>query len=466
MTRKLVALLILAFALGEAAPAEAREQARLTGRLNVDTRTGSLAGNLCVTRTGPVRRFLLANGLNVREVTDATSGKDYAFDVEMMDNADGDATTYTLAENDSADGICVEFVGLYPVFHLDAGEAAAGDWKGRVAFDGRTVRATEQTRFYPVVLQSNGGQLDQLAYDIEVTCATCRAIYLNGSAPVRGRRAHLVSSVRRPLLLYAGDFPVSRYAGSYFVGAEASPASARVLGEELAQIASAHRSYLGLPIEDSPVLLSFASVQRSQPVGKIAWAFASWPTLATSGRLSFDEVVSRMSDEHFKRFQLHYLAHEMAHYYFYERYNPRGPLRWFMMESTAEYLAAVAVRRLQGEAAYEERLGYYVEGARLDVKPLDRVTAPEEINENYRYNVGPLLWVAMSNTLGKDVVRDTLAEFARAPPDADVDYAMLRRRLITAGARVTDVQRFEAECLHTPLPPRCLALAGVSAGAH
>jgi hypothetical protein len=80
----------------------------------------------------------------------------------------------------------------------DEGERAAADWSGLIAFDGRTVRATEQTRFYPTPLDvETGEELDQQAYDVEVAC---RGIYWNGSAPAQGPLGASVPSVTQSSL--------------------------------------------------------------------------------------------------------------------------------------------------------------------------------------------------------------------------------------------------------------------------
>jgi hypothetical protein len=101
------------------------------------------------------RAFLLARGLNVREVRDS-AGR--VLRAERADTgAEDDAERYTFADTSAAGRFCVAYVGAYPVYRVDAGERAASDWKGQIAFDGRTVRAAEQTRFYPVAVDSATG---------------------------------------------------------------------------------------------------------------------------------------------------------------------------------------------------------------------------------------------------------------------------------------------------------------------
>ncbi len=454
--RWLLALLALAASEG-ATPASqpAADQPRVEGTLEVNPQTGLFSGALCVRGVGPVRRFLLTRGLNIRAVRDAATNQSYGFDVELKENADGDAETYTLDNNASANGVCVDYVGLYPVYRLEAGERAASDWKGMIAFDGRNVRATEQTRFYPVVLRENGEQLNQLTYDIDVRCPTCTAIYMNGSAPQQGQRAHFVSSTPRPLLLYAGDFPISSDDGVYFIGASASPAAARSLSSGLAAIRAAHEAYMGVPIQDHPAMLSFAVVSREGQ-----WDFTTWPTIASSGGMTFDELARGGRSGRFSPQQERYMAHEMAHYYFGTLYRPRGKMRWFMLESTAEYLSAIAVRRLQGQAAYRARLRSFATYAPTNPTPLNQIATPDDIDVDYRYSLGPMLWVAMANALGESVVQRTLIDFVRHPPQEDVDYVLLRTRLVAAGAGEAGLQRFETACLQAPLPAACNALAG------
>ncbi len=126
---------------------------KLDGRIETDPATGVLRGDICLSKLPQQKSysFLLNRGLNIREIRDADSGKPLEYDGFYNATNIGDATRYEVKNGIGAGGFCVNYVGAYPVYRVDAGERSELDWKGQIAFDGRTVRAAEQTRFYPVV---------------------------------------------------------------------------------------------------------------------------------------------------------------------------------------------------------------------------------------------------------------------------------------------------------------------------
>ncbi|GAM98497.1 hypothetical protein U91I_02130 [alpha proteobacterium U9-1i] len=366
-------LLIAVLAAVVLAPLAAAQTPQLTGRIDVDPRVGLLSGDLCVRGTSGASTFLLNRGLNIRGVRNAATSQALSFDGFYNAQNRGDATPYAV-EGDAHEGFCVSYVGAFPVYRVDDGERAANDWKGQIAFDGRTVRAAEQTRFYPVPIDAEtGDELDQLAYDIEINCARCRSIYWSGAAPVRGSRARFASDTPRMLLLYAGDFPFTSVEGAHFVGASVSPAAANTIRTGLRAIEAAHEAYLGAEMIDEPSMLSFAALGgENRALGNNTWGFATWPTIASDGRMSFDAMAEGGPPGRLAPGRERYLAHEMAHHFFGARYTPRGPLRWFLLESTAEFLASRAVRTMQGEEAYMALLRDYARQSPAEVVPLNQ----------------------------------------------------------------------------------------------
>lgn len=437
----------------------------ITGWIETDPATGYLAGDICIAATPSALggSILLHRGLNVRGVRNAVTGAPLSFDGYYDARNIGDATPYEVAQGAADQGVCVSYVGAFPVVHVDAGERTTDDWKGNIAFDGKTVRAAEQTRFYPTLRDAAGVEHQQVTYDVEVRCTGCKTIFWNGSAPVAGDRARFTSDRPRLLMLYAGDLPFSTIDGVHFVGAEVSADAAAFVGTSFAAIARIHEDYLGVAMEDHPSLLSFAALggRASRKLGVNTWGFATWPTIASDGRLPFDKLAPRGADGSLAAGSQRYFAHEMAHHYFGVRYAPRGPLRWFMLESTAEYLAARAIRTLRGEAAYQGLLAGYVRNSPTAVIPLDQVTDVGQIDGDYRYALGPLLLAALERRIGEEPLRRALTSFITNPPSQEVDYSYLRARLIAAGATEASLAVFEKACLKPTLDDACKAEAGI-----
>ena len=90
---------------------------------------------------------------------------------------------------------------------MDDGERATDDWKGLIAFNGTTVCASEQTRFYPVPEDSTSGiALEAVSCRLDVSCSDCPSLYVNWREPTNGPRATFVSEFPRPLMVYTGAF--------------------------------------------------------------------------------------------------------------------------------------------------------------------------------------------------------------------------------------------------------------------
>jgi hypothetical protein len=434
--------------------------ADLTGNFDVNPSTGLFKGHVCISGNvaAGAENFVLNRGLNIRSVTDAATGELIEFDRADTPRSN-DAMKYELDHPVSAAGFCVDYVGAFPVYHVDAGEGGASDWKGLIAFDGRSVRATDQTRFYPVVVDTkSGAEIDSMRYSVRVRCNGCRTIYMNGSAPAPGPVAQLASALPRQLFLYAGNFPARTLAGAHFVGVPVTTAEAKALSDDMRAIGLVHQDYLQFPFGDTASFLSFASVARSHKIGKIYFQFVVWPTIAMDGRVPFKTLLSPETG-HMLPDSKRYLAHEAGHYYFGTLYQPHGPLRWFLLESTAEFLSMKYVRRTQGEEAFRKLWDDHVSDAvkLADLIPLDRVTDPEQIGDKYRYQLGPLLLFELERYVGAQTVRRALTDLVRERPSAETDYKLFADRLINAGARRKGLDAFARDCLVPQVGTNCLA---------
>lgn len=424
-----------------------RVQPQLIGAFDVDPAAGLLSAEVCL--SGPPvlqsSTFLLHRGLNVRDVRRADTGSMLEFERDSEGRGSYDAVRYKLATAAGAAGYCVRYRGAFPVFAVDAGERAITDWKGQIAFDGKTVRAADQSAFYPIPLSDNGAATPAMSFRLTVACAACSAIYVNGARPQAGPKASFESEVARPLLLYAGRLPYRSRGTVNFIGTEISDADADAINKGAAQLAQAHSSYLGLPYADQPSFLSFASVGGDRSLTRSTWQFVSWPTIAYDGRMQFGSL---LQDGNLQPSSAIYLAHEMAHFFFGTLMVPRGRLQWFMLESTAEFMALKAYRAVYGEALFAQRIARYV--ALLDkvppLVPLSRVTSPDQIGDDYRYRLGPLLWLALEGHVGAGPVREYLRHLVQARVDEDVDYPRLRQGLQRFGATEAALDRFESSC--------------------
>ncbi|QOC21978.1 hypothetical protein IC757_13220 [Wenzhouxiangella sp. AB-CW3] len=456
------ALTFIALTLAGGSALAANADPHVEGSLVLTMDKGMLEGNLCVSGLAEADEyeFLLNRGLNLRAIRSSPDGDPLAYQGFFNAVSEGDATRYSVSGLFPEQSLCVEYVGAYPIYDVDAGERSTIDWKGQIAFDGSTVRATEQARFYPVPIDPvSGAPLQRVTFDIHVSCSTCNAIYIGGSAPVVGQhRARFQSTDPRALLLYAGSFPVLSTDDAHFLGAEVSPKVSVAINQEVVRIARTLERFLGIEYDERPALLSFASVSREHQLGEVDWAFLTWPTIALSGRRPFAALMEEQDGElQLTPDKQMLISHEMAHYFFGGRYMPRGPLVNFLLESTAEFLALQVIRELDGDARYEAQLGlHYQEVASSEMVPMDQVERAPQLSGDFPFRIGPLLLVVLAERIGEDVLMRALSKLVLESPRDPVNYADFRSRLLAAGANEKILKSYEKDCFLESVAASCL----------
>ncbi len=75
-----------------------------------------------------------------------------------------------------------------------------------------------QSAWYPVLYDIKKDlKYDKVTYDLEVNCADCKTIYINGSDPVEGTHANLKSTQPQELTMFAGSYRMTAINGTYFL---------------------------------------------------------------------------------------------------------------------------------------------------------------------------------------------------------------------------------------------------------
>lgn len=438
----------------------AAQAPHLTGRVEIGLSKGTLSADLCLRNlpSANLIRVLLHHGLNVRAMTDSAG---HPLPYEGPLSLQGDALAYTVTVADTGPhprSLCVSYGGQYPVYsRLDA----AADYKGEIAFTGITMRAAEQTKWYPVLADSVTGQiaLDE-SYDLVIHCPECTAVFVNGSAPHPGPDVHLTSDTPRPLLLFAGKFHYRQVAGTWFLNATLADSEARALASTIGRIEQVDARLLGIPFRDSLVLIQHSATNQAHRQG--TWGFTTWPSIAFAGTPLARLAQGATGRDSTMSWVRAFLAHELGHYCFGTLMQPRGAYRWFYLESTAEYLSMLVSRELDGPGAYRQSLNLHLQSAERLKTPVrfDRISEASQIGEVYRYRYAPLLLVALERRIGQDRMREVLHTIVSAPASVPRDYRFLEATVLGSGVRAETWHRFEEECV-TPGPARsCLMALG------
>lgn len=432
-------------ALATSTQAQVQQPLKTSGTVTVSLATGGMTGKICLAGMADAFReaFSLNAGLNVARVTDG-AGKSIDFDGWYDPGVDGEARVYTLKTPSPT--ICIDYVGALPVY---PDHDAPLDFKGVIAFNGDSVRATEQSAWLPLPFDiKNKVRLDSTGYDLNISCAECTFIYVNGSDPVTSASGKFVSKMARPAMLFAGTGPLTRSPNVTIVNEQLSKEETAALVDAYRRIETFYGGYLGLKINDTPAIVRVVAINQAERDRRGSeWGFATWPTIAFSGSIHPIATALMKGGELGER-RLGYLAHEIGHYYFGTVTDPSGPYHWFLVESTAEFLSLKARGALAGAAAEQRRiktLANDIGDEKTPFKALDQITDGEQIGDDYRYNYGPLLLIALERRVGERRMAAFMQALLTAPTIHN--WQDLSAAANRAGISKTDWDAWRDQCV-------------------
>ncbi len=447
------------FALSFPLAASAAQQAappHVAASIELSRLTGIMRVAACLTNRPAARRptFILNAGFNVR-IVHRGDGKPLRYllrDDNIEATTIGEGLTYTARDSIGPNQpLCVEYVGAFPVFAIDSGAFAFTDYKGFIAFNGKTVRAAEQTKWYPIPYDSVLGPraFEAMTYDLDVRCDDCRGIYVNGSVPQSGPRARFRSTDPVSLLLFAGEITWSTVGSTVVINSPLPERSVRTISTMVDSIGAYFARFIGLAY-GKPIVFLTHSIIENNP--RRRWGFVTYPTIAFSG----DGLAGLLTDDaQVAPFAWGYMGHEMAHYYFGTLSHPGGPLNG-LTESFAEYLALKLVRRQLGDSAFRARITPYLADWMQDSASvaLDSVVSATEVSDKYLYEFGPIALLTLDAMVGERTMSAFLRSLlSQASPRWD--YAVLREAALKSGVSSGTWSRFEEQCVQREARKRC-----------
>ncbi|RYY58211.1 MAG: hypothetical protein EOO05_17140 [Chitinophagaceae bacterium] len=421
-------------------------QPHITGKVTISQSTGLIACDLTLSNLPSLAnyRILLNHGMNIQYFT-GDSSKQVYYDGWYGGKMKGESLEYVLMKNDNdtmrplPPSFRVKYRGAFPVYNDTVN---LFDFKGLVAFNGKTLRATEQTKWYPVIYDvANDRLIDNYTYDIVIDAADSRTVYLNGAAPSQVKNSRFVSVVPRGLFLFAGDYDFMKSGNNYILNASIDAGSARQIFSELDRIKSFHAKNLGITYNEGVYIISHKAVKKFNPGG--SWGFTVFPSFAYAN-LDFTTLVG--SNGKFGNDNLAFFAHELSHYYFGDRMIS-GPLAWFWLESTTEYLSLKAAEAMADTGYYKKIVNRYTAFTKTQkYKPLNEVTAGD-IDENYRYVYGPLIWIAFEKTFGIKKTYAVLAGLIHQAETQTLTLQLLKKVSVAAGIGESGFDKFYGDYL-------------------
>ena len=294
----------------------------------------------------------------------------------------------------------IDYSGAFPVY---SNTKNLFDFKGYIAINDKTLRATEQSKWYPIIYdEKNDRLIESYTYEISIKNKKCESVFINGNKPKKGKKVNLSSKKPVPLFLFVGKYDFIKKNENYLINVDLSQKSITDIFNNIQIIKDFYSTLLKVDFNDNIYIINHNAVKK---MGTDYWGFNVYPSLGFSN-LDFNELLSEkglFKENYYKLF-----SHEFAHNYFGNSVNS-GKLSWFWLESTAEYLSFLALENYTNSKNIDEYYEYYISNIKTkNFISLCNIISKNQIDDNYRYILGPLIFKSFEITFGKDKTIQTL----------------------------------------------------------
>lgn len=369
----------------------------------------------------------------------------------------GGATTVYSIVRPGRDGtlqepLCVRYEGSERVYEIAREHYRVTDESSLLAFNGRTFRARGAARWLPTPFDARIGLAQEAAtYQLQIRCAACSTLFMNGADPASGPVAEFRAIAPREPLLIAGDLRVADL-GALRVLAEreVSTTGAERLVAEMEAIRAFFEEHVGVPYGPLPDL-GLLSPVRAPRRGQL-WGFFSDPSLTLLG-MDLEQLLETLQTgrPRARRALRAFLAHEMAHRYFGWRLGTESSQRDLFGEPFATFLELKAIRHFQGEENYRAAVLSMQEQLReMPALPSLASAGPEEFSyAGYRYAYAPLVLLSLERMMGETEFNLMLRDLLSLPAShkAAANFALLRELALKHGVRAERWEDWVRRCL-------------------
>ncbi|MBD3903323.1 hypothetical protein NAL32_02600 [Chryseobacterium sp. Ch-15] len=416
----------------------------ISGKVRISMKDGLIASDIILSNI-PIKdtafRINLNRGMNIKLFKDSAT-------VLKYNNPPGDEyISYRLHNGkgyvDAPKKLNITYSGAFPIYNESNNFY---DYQGVIALNGKTLRATNYSKWYPVIYDTkNDTELLDMTYDLMVECTDCKTIFLNGSEAQPGPIARFKSEKAYGLLLFTGDYEVQKFSESNFLNAEMPVDMAEAFNKQISSIKGFLESKLEIPYGQKITFIQHKAIEPYGP--NKSWGFVVFPSIAVAGG-RFNDQIDMKTKKFNHLIKCSFYAHELSHYYFGTVLIPDSTLRWFFLESIPEYLSVKATEKEYGKQATVD----YINNAKtfLEKKtiiPLSKITKPEQIDDVYRYTYGPLLLLALEKKVGEKKIYKMFQK-ALAGKNSKTDYSFLVKIAKEAAISGLEWKSFEDDLIN------------------
>ncbi len=416
----------------------------LKGEVEIDMNRGLISCRFllsAIPELGKSYQLLLNKGFNIKSISDST-GKMLKYEGYYNGKMRGEGLSYLPYSDhqpmENPGTLFIEYTGAFPVYD---GSYNFTDFKGLIAFNGQTVRATDQAKWYPVIYDvAKDRQLEEVRYEIHLKVPGAKTLFINGDLPKKGPEATFSAHKATAPLLFAGNYEVQETPNALFLNTHMKEEQLALFEQYIAEMKSYYSRQLKIPDVQKNVFIEHQPIEKFNK-GR-SWGFVTYPVIAFAGT-PLSEMIDLNKKQLTDSTDYTFIAHEIAHYYFGNVLRPNGPLSWFFLESTAEYLSFKASEAKFGPSFVKNYLTKQTGNLqKFKGIPLSEVIQAQQINSTYRYQYGPLLWRGLEQIAGEKAVFQTFRNMLAAHNEY-TDYSFFKKHALTAGITPAQWQQFE-----------------------
>ncbi len=417
-------------------------QPHLEGNIFIDTKTGYWKCELTVSNIPKLQEYkiLLNKGMNIKFIKDSSDAllryKGY-YNGEIKGEAIGYYLVNHKGKSKPINQFTIEYVGAFPVYK---NEFNTFDFKGYIANNGLTLRAAEQTKWYPVLYDvTNDRIIYDYTYNLQISLDQKKSIFINGNPPIKADNASFKTEKPRPLMLFIGDYHFIEHNGNYILNDTISKTTADAVFKNINLIKVYLQELLQATFKDKIYLINHKAVNKRKEGS--SWGFNTYPAFAFTD-VNFQNWI--VDGGTFSHKTSKYLGHEFSHNYFGHNVMS-GKLFWFWLESFPEYLSFRVVEHFADNSLVNKLIIKKVEQinkSKDDFKPLPEITSIDEINNTYRYVLGPLILKCFEIEFGKEKLDFVMQKLLAKSHHQTLTLDLFRQMSLNAGIKRKKYQLF------------------------
>ena len=402
--KKIIALILLIFS---ASIFSAEPPVKLSGTIDISVKNGIIDADFQLENIPKLKDYLifLNSGFNIQYFRNQENTGNYATERVFNTNYSYESFGYYLPDNTGQgkflpSSLQFKYTGKFPVINTLSEASDRGDWKGNIAFNGKTIRTDGfQTAWYPILYDiAKDKRYDKVTYDINVNCLDCKSIYVNGSKPISAAQGSFKRDKPVSITLFAGDYDIGEQDGSYYLNSGLSVFHMSELGKITSSYVNYFQDKLSVPYGEDVVYIHTTPISKHD-----SWLFVAYPAIVTINHNN--DGLSNLFDKSESSWFKPFIAHELAHYYFGTYRDFNSELGDMFSESFAEYLSLKLTKQLIDETTYFNNVN-----KKLNILEGHSFTAIKNVKSNsdygdrnmYVYTYAPIIWLAIEKEIGEE----------------------------------------------------------------